>query len=85
MMESEKKQYDLFNEPIKEDWEKEWKDMPEFVQDDLSSYKKLIIHFRNQEDLENFSKLIDQKINIKTPSIWYPKLKIRHTLDKVYT
>ena len=68
-------QKDLFNNTLKNDWEKEWKDMPEFVQEEQQSYAKIIIRFRNKEDLQEFSKLIKQDLNENTKSIWHPKLK----------
>ena len=61
----------------KKEWEKEWQGMPEFIQDDLSSYRKIIIHFRSDEDVKKFSQLIDQPITPKQPSLWYPKLDVR--------
>jgi len=54
---------------------KEWEGMPEFGQDDIKSFKRLIIHFRNQEDLDIFSKLVKQNITDKTKYIWYPILE----------
>jgi len=66
-------QINLFNEEVKEDWEKEWLDMPEFVQENEGAYKQLIVSFRNEEDLKTFLKLINQKITKKTKSIWFPQ------------
>jgi hypothetical protein len=57
------------------DWRKEWKDMPEFVQEKQhKEYSKIILRFRNEQDLKDFSTLIKQNINKKTKSIWYPQL-----------
>jgi hypothetical protein len=53
----------------------EWKDMPEFVQERQDPYAKIIIRFETKEDLEEFSKLIDQKLTQKTKSIWHPELQ----------
>ena len=55
-------------------WKDEWQDMPEFVQQKQESYAKIIVRFNNEEDLQEFSKLIGQKLNKKTKSIWHPKL-----------
>jgi len=66
-----------------EEWKKEWQDMPEFVQKDLTSFRKIVVHFRNQADIDKFSKLIKQKIT-KAPSLWYPKWKKRRYADKEY-
>lgn len=55
-------------------WKEEWLDMPEFVQEKQEPYAKIIIRFDNKKDLETFSKLIQQPLNKKTKSIWFPKL-----------
>ena len=51
----------------------EWQGMPEFQQEDLTSFRKIVVHFAKQEDIDNFSKLISQKLSEKTRAIWYPK------------
>ena len=56
------------------EWEKHWIGMPEYTQEDNPPYKKLIVSFRCKEDYEEFSKLIDQNLTVKTKSIWHPKL-----------
>ena len=66
-----------------EEWKKEWQDMPEFEMEDLSSFRKIIVHFRNQEDIDKFAELIGQKIT-KAPSLWYPEWKKRRYADKRY-
>lgn len=53
-------------------WRKHWIGMPEFVQENNESYKKIYVHFRNEEDYQEFAKLVDQKMTEKTKSIWYP-------------
>ena len=80
-----KEQNLLFEDLVfKEPWEDDWQDMPEFIQEDLSSYRKIIVHFRNSEDVKKFSKLIGQAITPKQPSLWYPEMKHRITTDKEY-
>ncbi len=64
-------------------WKNEWQDMPEFEMEDLSSFRKIVVHFRNQEDIDKFAKLIGQKIT-KAPSIWYPEWEKRRYADKRY-
>jgi len=39
---------------IEEEWKEHWKDMPEFIQKDLTSEKSIIVHFRNKEDRDTF-------------------------------
>lgn len=53
----------------------EWKNMPEFVQEKQEPYAKIIVRFANKEDLEEFSKMIEQKLTQKTKSIWHPELE----------
>jgi len=65
------------------EWKKEWQDMPEFEMEDLSSFRKIVVHFRNQKDIDKFAELIGQKIT-KAPSLWYPEWKKRRYADKRY-
>lgn len=55
-------------------WEKEWQNMPEFVQEKQKPYAQIIIRFDNEENLQEFAKIIGQKLTNKTKSIWHPKL-----------
>jgi len=52
----------------------EWEGMPEFVQPEQKPFSKIIIRFETEEDLNEFSELIGQKLTPKTKSIWHPKL-----------
>jgi hypothetical protein len=56
------------------EWKKHWVGMPEFKQEENPAYKTIYVHFRNEEDYKEFSKLIDQSLTDKTKSIWHPKL-----------
>lgn len=60
------------------DPEKEWVGMPEFKQEDVSGYSHLTVHFANQADLDEFAKLVGQKITHKTRWIWFPKQNAEH-------
>lgn len=69
---------------MRAEWEKEWHGMPEYVQNDLTSFRQIIVHFRCREDVDAFAKLIDQHITPRQPSLWYPKLEIRRRLEVRY-
>lgn len=56
----------------KEDAQELWKDMPEFVQDKKEAHAKIIFRFENEEDLQEFATLINQKLTKKTKSSWHP-------------
>jgi hypothetical protein len=67
----EKKSFgNLFGE--EELWKKEWIDMPEFIQYKKEPYTQIIIRFENEKDLQDFAKIIGQKLTNKTKSIWHP-------------
>tara|TARA_Y100001938_G_scaffold145684_1_gene222882 strand:- start:992 stop:1636 length:645 start_codon:yes stop_codon:yes gene_type:complete len=51
----------------------EWVDMPEFHNEDLTSFRKIIVHFENEDAVNEFKKLVNQKISDKTKYIWYPE------------
>ena len=61
------------------DPEKEWEDMPEFANEDISGVRQLIVTFANNDDVRAFAELVQQNITDKTKSIWYPKAEIVST------
>lgn len=72
-MKHKKDQLDLFDEPA--DWQKEWKDMPEFIQKSRESIAHVVIHFETMEDMKTFSQLIGFPITRMTRGIFYPVTK----------
>ena len=66
------------------DASKEWEGMPEYENEDLTSFKTIIVHFRNKEDIKQFSELMKQKITEKTKSLWHPKLEKEVFVNKSY-
>ena len=53
----------------------EWDGMPEFEQEKKDDYAKIIVRFRNYEDVREFASKIGQNnITDRTKSIWYPAL-----------
>jgi len=57
-------------------WKKYWKGMPEYDQNDNPPWKQIYLNFRNEQDYNDFAKLIGQNLSDKTKSIWFPKLDI---------
>jgi hypothetical protein len=86
-MKKNKKKSPLFPELKRKEeaWREEWKGMPEYDHQDLTSFQSFTIHFRNQEDVDEFSKLIGQRITPKQQAIWFPALKIRRYAHKRYS
>jgi hypothetical protein len=66
-------------------YETEWQDMPEFVQNKKEPYAKIIVRFDNEADLQEFAKLINQKLTKKTKSIWHPFKSHWGNNTKIYT
>jgi len=56
-----------------------WKDMPEFLMNDNTSFRKIVVHFASEEDFMDFQEKISQKLGSKQPSCWYPKVDHRKT------
>lgn len=56
-----------------EEWRAEWKDMPEFVHDDMFPKQRIIMNFKTHADALAFGKLIGQNVTSETDSLWYPK------------
>jgi hypothetical protein len=63
--------------PSKDDfnWKDHWRGMPEFIQDDLTPFKTIHVHFDNQEHVDRFAELVGQRITPKTRYIWYPRVE----------
>jgi len=49
-----------------------WLGMPEFEQEKLMPYAKIIIRVESKADLEELSRRLEQKLTQKTKSIWFP-------------
>tara|TARA_R100001480_G_scaffold154392_2_gene159506 strand:+ start:382 stop:660 length:279 start_codon:yes stop_codon:yes gene_type:complete len=78
-------QKDLFNNILKNDWEKEWKNMPEFIQENKIPIKQITVNFRKETDLKEFSKLIGQNITPLTKSISFPLYEKEKPGNYLYT
>lgn len=64
-----------FDLDIPEEWEKEWKGMPEFIRVDNRPVQKIVVNFRTQEDVKKFGELIGRKLTPNTDTIWFPNYK----------
>jgi hypothetical protein len=62
--------------PPIEDALQEYTGMPEYTSEDKLSYWHIVVHFRNDQDIAEFAKLVKQQhVNNKTKFIWYPEQK----------
>ena len=61
-----------------------WKEMPEFKQEDQTSWHSTRVHFENWEDMQSFGDAIGQRLLPKTRSIWFPEADIGRFAGKAY-
>lgn len=67
-----------------DDPNKEWEGMPEYVSGDETPLRSIKVHFYSKEDVDAFSRLIDQTITDKTISLNFPYRERENLADKVY-
>jgi hypothetical protein len=75
-------QIDLDGNKIEQDFEKEWLEMPEYIHEDKTAERSIIVNFKTQDDVKKFSELIGQKITDKTRFIYYPECEFELAHDK---
>jgi len=76
--EDKSKEYDLFGEEIKSEAQKQWKDMPEFVQEKENIYAKIVIRFDTKAELDLFGTMIGQKLDSRTKSFRFRTVEAIH-------
>ena len=82
---SKEKKNVLFSDAVDSDIEKEWVDMPEFVQNERKAYQEIIVRFSCEKDVKKFAKKIGRNITPKTKYLWFPKLGFQgHSIHRKY-
>jgi hypothetical protein len=61
----------LFDD-FENEWQKEWKDMPEFVTNNKKPYQQIIVSFKNYDDVKEFAKRLGLSVTPKTDALWFP-------------
>lgn len=74
----------LINAAQTSDLADQWDGMPEFDQKDKTAHRTLQLHFPSDDAVQEFAKLIGQKITDKTRFVWYPNIEIETLADKRY-
>jgi hypothetical protein len=69
---------------VDEDWKKEWKGMPEFIQVEQAPFMSIKIHFENYENAKAFGELIGQNVTQETKWLWWPKVDLKRVANKRY-
>ena len=73
----------LFGDPVLDPADA-WEGMPEYQHEDQRSAHRLIVHFANMDDLQDFAELVGQPMTEKTKWIWYPEVERADFTDKRY-
>ena len=74
----------LFEIDDADEYEIEWRGMPEFNQPDNGAFRQIIISFDDQAGVDAFAKLIGQSLTDKTKSIWFPPRPMNRVADLFY-
>ena len=57
-----------------------WKEMPQFIAEDLHPFKRVTMYFHTREDFLEFKNLLNQPMTERTTTIWYPHKPITHRI-----
>lgn len=63
---------------------KEWEGMPDFDQKDKTSFRHVIVHFKDEDAAKDFFERIEQKDTGNTRSLWFPPQENMETESKRY-
>lgn len=62
----------------------EWNEMPEFDHENKKPYRTLYVHFYEEDEVQQFSKVINQPITEKTKFLYIPPIEKKVMKDKEY-
>ncbi|MFA7407648.1 MAG: hypothetical protein WCY93_07400 [Anaerolineaceae bacterium] len=71
-VEDAKRELALVKPGVVNNWEDHWKGMPDYVNEDKTPIKKMLVTFYTEEAIQEFAELVGQKITKKTRSMSYP-------------
>lgn len=69
---------------VDQEWREHWQGMPEYVTEDLTPHRSIIVHFETAEDVEAFAELIQQRLTTKTKFVWYPATTLKRLVELRY-
>ena len=74
----------LFEIDDADEYETEWRGMPDFNQPDNGAFRQIIVSFDDQAGVDAFEALVKQNITNKTKSIWFPPRERNKVQDLFY-
>lgn len=75
---------DIFEFDDADEYETEWRGMPEFNQPDNGAFRQIIMSFDDQAGVDKFASLIKQDLTPKTKSLWFPPRPMNRVADLFY-
>jgi hypothetical protein len=84
MAKKKQKMVDIFEFDDADEYETEWRGMPEFNQPDNGAFRQIIVSFDNQAGVDAFARAIRQTLTSKTKSVWYPPRPTNKVSDLFY-
>jgi hypothetical protein len=58
--------------------------MPDYDNKDKTPKYQILVSFKNEEDIKDFSKIIGQPLTTRTKAVWHPQAEIGKVIDKAY-
>ena len=74
----------MLDNNVVHDLDDEWENMPEYINDDKTAYKSMIVHFLDENSFKDFQQKIGQDCTEKTKFIWHTKQDRMDTKNRVY-
>ena len=74
----------MFDKEDFNNWKPEWVGMPEYVQPNKMAFRDIVIHFKDQDAVDEFRDLVQQKITSKTKYLWFPNPEIEYQAHRRY-
>ena len=62
----------------------EWAGMPEYRNEDKTAFRSILIHFKDQDAVDEFARLTEAQLTDKTKSTWFPHLPYHVVSDRSY-
>ena len=60
----------------------EWEGMPEFEHEDKEPFRTIVVHFADEEAVQNFAQTVGQEFTDQTKYIWHPRREPNRNLQQ---
>ena len=63
----------------------EWIGMPDYTNSDKRGFRTILLHFKDQESVDQFAELIGQSFTDKAKYLWFPEIEIESRVSHEWT